>query len=118
VDIYPSLVEICGLPMPESLEGTSFKPLLETPGLSWKKAAFSQYPRGGYNGNTVRTDRWRLVEWRKIKGNEPPVYELYDHQNDPQENVNLANDPKHADTIKELAAQLKTGWKTALPSGK
>lgn len=118
VDIYPSLVEICGLPMPESLEGTSFKPLIEKPGLAWKKAAFSQYPRGGYDGHTIRTDRWRLVEWRKTKGSQPLVYELYDHQNDPQENVNLANDPKHADTIKELAAMLKTGWKTALPSGK
>ena len=116
MDIYPSLVDICGLPMPEGLEGISFKPLLEDPRRPWKKAAFSQYPRGGYDGHTIRTDRWRLVEWRKKSAE--PVYELYDHQADPQENVNLANDPKYAATVKELAAMLKAGWKAAVPSGK
>ena len=116
IDMYPSLVDICGLPARDSLEGTSFKPLLENPRRPWKRAAFSQYPRGGYDGHTIRTDRWRLVEWRRIKGNQPTVYELYDHQADPQENVNLAGDPKYADTIKELVAQLHAGWKAAAPS--
>ncbi|MBP8257351.1 MAG: sulfatase [Opitutaceae bacterium] len=44
VDIYPTLCRLAGLPLPGSLEGTSFAPLLETPGRSWKKAAFSQFP--------------------------------------------------------------------------
>ena len=118
IDIYPSLVEICGLPKKDGLEGSSFAPLLETPDRPWKKAAFSQYPRGGYNGHTIRTDRWRLVEWRRTKGKEPTVYELYDHQNDPEENINLAADPKFADTVKELAAQLHAGWKAARPEAK
>lgn len=44
VDIYPSLCELAGIPIPKHLEGYSFKPLLEQPRLSWKKAAFSQFP--------------------------------------------------------------------------
>ncbi|MCX8038395.1 MAG: sulfatase-like hydrolase/transferase, partial [Candidatus Sumerlaeia bacterium] len=114
-DIYPSLADLCGLPIPQHVEGTSFKPLLDNPDRPWKKAAFSVYPRGGYLGRTIRTDRWRLVEWRKQKGGDPVVYELYDHQTDPQENVNLANDPKYAATVNELAAQLNAGWKAARP---
>jgi len=113
VDLYPGLAEICGLPVPDGLEGTSLRPLLDAPDRPWKKAAFSQYPRGGYDGHAIRTDRWRLVEWRK--GNAAPVYELYDCKNDPQENVNLANQPEHAATVKELAAMLKAGWKAARP---
>lgn len=116
VDMYPSLADLCGLPVPAAAEGTSFAPLLETPGRPWKKAAFSQYHRGGYKGYSIRTGRWRLVEWTKPKGGAEPVYELYDEQADPQENVNLAGRPEHAATVKELAAMLKAGWKAARPA--
>ena len=119
VDIYPSLVDVCGLPMPEGLEGSSFKPLLEDPKRPWKRAAFSQYPRqipgqGRGMGYTVRTERYRLVEW-SVPGREFREYELYDHQADPGENVNLAKQPEHAARVKELAAILHAGWRGCLP---
>ena len=44
VDIYPSLCDMAGIPIPEHLEGVSFKPLVDNPGKSWKNAVFSQFP--------------------------------------------------------------------------
>lgn len=117
VDIYPSLAELCGLSLPKQLEGTSFVPLLEKPDQPWKKAVFSQYLRTGkppYMGRSIRTDRWRYTEWHDLK-QQPAGIELYDEANDPHENTNLANEPAHAETVKQLAAQLKAGWKAALP---
>jgi iduronate 2-sulfatase len=119
VDIYPSLADICGLPMPDGLEGTSFKPLLDDPKRAWKKAAFSQYPRaipgqGRGRGYSIRTDRYRLTEW-SVPEKDFREYELYDHKNDPDENVNLAANPKYARQVKELAAMLQQGWRAAVP---
>ncbi|HEX8913596.1 MAG TPA: sulfatase [Humisphaera sp.] len=109
VDVYPTLAELAGVPRPDGLAGTSLAPLLADPAKAWKPAAFSQYPRaipqkGAGMGYTVRTDRYRLVEWR-VKG-ETAAVELYDHQADPAETVNLAADPAHAATVKELTAML------------
>ena len=117
VDIYPSLAELCGLPLPEGLEGTSFKPLLKDPDRPWKKAAISQYPRnipgeGRAMGYSLRTDRYRFTEWSTGDFRE---HELYDHQKDPGENVNVAKDPAYAKQISELTKLLQAGWKAALP---
>lgn len=119
VDIYPSLAELAGLPKPEGLEGVSFKPLLDDPKRPWKAAAFSQYPRpipgqGRGMGHTMRTERYRLTEWR-VPGKDFVEYELYDYQTDPQGNDNLAAKPEYAAKVKELAAQLAKGWQGALP---
>ena len=115
VDLYPTLAQLCDLPLPKHLEGTSFAPLLENPDQPWKKAAFSQYLRTGkppHTGRSLRTDRWRYTEWHDVKG-KPTGVELYDELNDPQETVNLANDPAHAATVKQLTTQIHSGWKAA-----
>lgn len=117
IDLYPTLAECCDLSQPMHLEGFSFVPLLENPNQPWKTAAFSQYLRPGkppVMGRSIRTDRWRYTEWRDPKQNLVGV-ELYDETNDPQENVNLENSPDQAETLQSLSAQLKTGWRVALP---
>ena len=117
VDLYPTLAELCRLPLPEHLEGTSFVPLLEDPKQSWKQAAFSQYLRPGKDpimGRSLRTDRWRYTEWHTASGINVG-YELYDHSTDPQERRNVASEPSNEKVVVELATQLNAGWQQSLP---
>ncbi|MCB1208606.1 MAG: sulfatase [Verrucomicrobiales bacterium] len=117
VDIYPTLAELCGLSMPDHLEGSSFVPLLYKPEQAWKKAVFSQYQRPGkdkFMGRSVRTKDWRYTEWVNGKG-EPAGVELYDEVNDPHENTNVAGEAASTSIVLELKAQLQSGWTAALP---
>lgn len=114
VDIYPTLCELCGLPLPDGLEGTSLAPVIEHPGRAWKKAAFSQYPRAGLMGHSMRTDRYRYTEWAE-EGKEPLARELYDHRTDPDENTNIANAPENKDLVASLSKMLASGWRAARP---
>jgi len=125
VDIYPTLANACGLPIPEGLEGVSMMPLLARPDRPWKKAAFSQYPRdrtshrhrkhGDIMGYAVRTDRYRYVEWREWDTKKVIARELYDHQGDAKEMVNVAAREEHEATVARLSTLLDAGWRAALP---
>lgn len=114
VDIYPTLCELAGLPLPQGLEGTSLVPVMNDPDRPWKKAAFSQYPRGKAMGYSIRTDRYRYTEWAE-PGQEPEGVELYDHQADPAENLNIAGAPENKELVAKLSKMLKDGWKAAKP---
>ena len=123
VDIYPTLSELVGLPLPSHLEGMSFKPLLENPQRSWKQAAFSQYPRpagrsgiGALMGYSMRTERYRFTVWvARNDHSKVDAIELYDHQTDPQENRNIAQLPANAALVEKLMTQWRGGWKGAMP---
>jgi len=125
VDIYPTLTDVCGLPIPADLEGSSLKPLMTQPDRRWKRAVFSQYPRsrtghrhrshGDVMGYAVRTDHYRYVEWRDWKSGAVLARELYDHQSDPAEMRNLAADPAHTSSLRQLAQILAAGWKSSRP---
>jgi arylsulfatase A-like enzyme len=113
VDIYPSLVQLCGLSPAEGVEGMSFKPQLDDPRLLRPgKVAFSEYPKGGNLGIAMRTDRYRYVEWTNQAG-KLVVRELYDHQADPQENENIAVDAKNDPLMAELSRQMRACIKVA-----
>ena len=114
VDIYPTLCELAGLPVPAGVEGASLVPLLDDPSRSWKKAAFSQYPRGKVMGYSMKTARYRYTEWSE-PDKAPVGVELYDHQVDPGENVNLAHRPEQKDLVARLSKQLHAGWREARP---
>jgi uncharacterized sulfatase len=111
VDIYPTLTALCGLPAPSNLEGVSFRPLLDDPTRAWKRAAFTQVQRGRVAGRSLRTERYRYTEWDDGKAG----MELYDHQTDPDEYHNLANDPAHAKAVEEMKRLLREGWRGAVP---
>lgn len=115
VDIYPSLAELAGLPLPKHLEGTSFHPLLSSPGRAWKSAAFSQYPRGQRMGYSMRTNRYRFTVWvDRADHSKVETIELYDHQTDPAESTNVAEAQGNADLVKTLMEQWKRGWRGAV----
>ncbi len=88
--------------------------LMEDVKKPWKSAAFSQYPRGKAMGYSMRTDRYRYTEWRQSDG-KIVAQEVYDHQEDPDENVNLAVDQANAGLVARLAAQCQEGWRAARP---
>jgi len=125
VDIYPTLSELAGLPLPKHLEGVSFKPLLDDPTRPWKQAAFSQYPRnagksgaGQLMGYSMRTERYRLTVWvARDNHSKIDAIELYDGTHDPQENTNIAKDPAHTELLEKLMKQWRAGWKGAQPAG-
>jgi uncharacterized sulfatase len=116
LDIYPTLVELCGLPKPrQKLEGKSLMPWLENPDAQRNRPAYSQVQRGTDQsrkqsvvmGRSVRTERWRYTEWNDGKNGR----ELYDHENDPHEFTNLADEPKHAEKVAEMKELLDRGRK-------
>lgn len=123
VDLYPTITELAGLPLPTHLEGRSFKPVLEDPARAWKSAAFSQYPRPKMGNNkadlmgyTMRTERYRFTVWHETQdASKIDAIELYDHQLDPQENTNIAKLPANTALVERLMAQWKSGWKGAIP---
>jgi arylsulfatase A-like enzyme len=120
VDLYPTLVELCGLPNPAHLEGTSFVPLLADPTKPWKTAAFSEYLRPGktpHLGRSIRTETHRYTEWTDPK-NKVIGVELYDYQVDPLEKQNRAADPQNNELVAKLAAQLKAGPKAVRNAAK
>jgi arylsulfatase A-like enzyme len=94
VDIYPTVMELCGVEMPFKTDGTSMVGLINNPSLpSWEEASYGYFT----NGITVRTGRYRLTKYFR---KEQPTIELYDHQTDPFENINIAGN--HPDLIESL----------------
>lgn len=90
VDLYPTLVELCGLPARPDLDGLSLVPLLRNPAAAWERPALTTEMPGNH---AIRSDRWRYI--RYADGGE----ELYDHAADPHEWTNLAADPSFADVL-------------------
>lgn len=99
VDLYPTLVDLAGLPARDDVAGRSLRPLLDDPGAPWDYPAFSIGAREGRPAwLAVSTERYRYVEY--ADANTPA--ELYDLRADPKEWKDLVNDPGHAKALEEL----------------
>jgi iduronate 2-sulfatase len=105
VDIYPTLCELSGLDLPGHLEGSSLVPVLRDPGREVKDAVFLRY----HAGNTVKTRQYAYTEWYDPEGHLHGRM-LYDHERDPEENTNLAENPENAGLVGELGARLLQTW--------
>jgi arylsulfatase A-like enzyme len=100
LNFYPTLVELCGLPMPAGQEGTSMVPLLNDPKATWDHPAYTVWSEDGktLTGIGVRVEGWRYADY--VLGG--PM--LLDMTNDPHQLKNLVHDPKHADIAAKMAA--------------
>jgi iduronate 2-sulfatase len=107
VDIYPTLVQLCGLPPAPGVQGRSLLPVLENPAATVRATALSQFPRPfpgrpTHMGYSLRTDRYRYTRWQSLETGEVAARELYDHRVDPQETRNVAGQAAYAATVQEL----------------
>ena len=104
IDLYPSLCELTGLPIPATAEGKSFVPLLRFPDRPWADAAVGRF----VHGDTIRTDRYRYTEYRDNRGAGLRQSDmLYDHDTDALENHNISHQPALAETVKALNQALQ-----------
>ena len=99
VDIYPTLMELCGVGMSFETDGHSMTNLLDDPhSANWSEASWAYFNQG----ITLRTPGYRLTKYFR---KQQPVIELFDHHADPWENRNIADqDPE---VVKKLLPVLE-----------
>ena len=104
VDIYPTIMELCGIEMPLETDGRSLIPLINNPDFSeWKESAYGYYR----NGISLRTKDYRLTKYFR---DQKPLIELYDHQKDPWETKNIAGEmPEIVEEMMPLLEKGNTG---------
>jgi len=98
IDLYPTLVDLCGLPEKDGLDGQSLKPLLRNPNQKWHRPVVMTY---GFKNHAIQTERWRYI--RYADGSE----ELYDMKNDPNEWTNLAAADGHVERMATFRRQVQ-----------
>ena len=132
VDVFPTICNLAGLPIPNQLDGKSLKPLMLDNKASVKEYSISQYPRklkkeevkkmgyekGDLMGYTLRTNKYRYTIWMNdftskqvFEAKKVYTTELYDYVKDPLEKVNVVNDKNYTATSTELKAKMITFFK-------
>lgn len=100
IDLYPTVLDLCGLPANQANDGLSLKGLLSDPAAKFREATITSYGPGNH---AVQSDRYRFYRY------ENGAMELYDHQRDPNEWTNLASDSDQKSVIDALKAELPKG---------
>jgi len=98
VDLYPTLIALCGLPERDDLDGRSLAPLVQGPEAEWPYPAIITHSPmwHGPANHAIRSEQYHYIHYSD--GGE----ELYDNAADPHGWKNLANDPKYAEAKEKL----------------
>ena len=95
IDLYPTLMDLTGINIPEHVVGKSLEPLMKNLKASVRGSALTRW-RKGYS---IKTKRFRLTKWGS---NGELGYELYDHKNDKKELINLARNQDYNEIMDSL----------------
>ena len=128
VDVFPTLCDLAGLPIPSQLQGKSLKPVMINPANAVKKYSTSQYPRSGVDeesgrtgfveantmGYSIRDGQYRFTIWmkngfrstRKYTEKDEIGMELYDYKADPLETKNVAGEKNYASVAAKMRSDL------------
>ena len=98
IDLYPTLCELTGIPIPSHCQGRSFQKLITEPESGHRYDAYSSYPAGNLLGHSIRIKDYRYTQWRDESG-EVKTSVLTQLKLDPGEETNLIDDPKHAEAL-------------------
>lgn len=101
LDLYPTTASLCGLEVPDRLQGEDLSPLFDDPGHRVRDAAFSASPM--QRGFLLREDRWAYIQHAEDGSR---GVQLYDMEGDPQQFTNLARDPRHAAVVEAFKAKM------------
>jgi len=118
VDLFPTVIELCGLPTPPALQGRSLATILRDLSLTVKPAAFTQHPRPAYYdrepskqpaamGVSVRTAAVRYTEWRDWQTGNTVARKLYAAADEPAETRSVLDDPRLAAAQREAEQLLR-----------
>ena len=105
--LYPTLTKLCGLPVPDGLDGVDIGPLLENPKAHWKHPAIIDYLKGN---TAIRTKDWRYIQYDEGRKGE----ELYDLLSDPNEWTNLID--KHSELTGPFRSWLPSSYAEEVPT--
>ncbi|HPM82254.1 MAG TPA: sulfatase [Candidatus Anammoximicrobium sp.] len=112
VDVAPSILELCGAPALEQIHGRSWVKLVQDGDRGWRKSWFYHYnyeKQFPYTPNVrgVRTESWKYIHYPHGDGKpDRHLAELYNIEFDPEERHNLIGNPKYAEVVKDLQAEL------------
>jgi iduronate 2-sulfatase len=134
VDVFPTLCDLAGVPIPSTLQGKSLKPVMQNPSVAVKKYATSQYPRSGVDeesgrtgfveanvmGYSIRDEQYRFTIWMKNGFRSTKKYtqkdeigiELYDYKADPLETKNVASEKKYSSVAAKMKTDMLSYFKT------
>ena len=106
IDVFPTLCDLVGLPIPKQLEGRSLVPIMKNPEAMVKPGAITNFHRKGF-GYSFRDKRYRYVVWINHKTKKIVSRELYDYEKDPLETVDFSKNPEYKEIMERLDKELR-----------